>query len=73
MVSGVQAPEKTDLMRKEMVSKMGELPDNITVNEPIPGKGSLENSVFGKQAYAQGDHSERDEPAYECIQYISKE
>ena len=73
MVGGVQTPENTDLMRQEMIDKMGEFPHDIPVNKPIPGESGFEDSIPGKQPNAQGDHGKRDEPAYECIEYVSEE
>jgi hypothetical protein len=72
-MGGMQTPEKPDFMRQEMVDKMSELPNYISVNEPIPGKRGLKDSISRKQAYTYSHHSKSNNSAYKCIQDIGKE
>lgn len=69
----MQAPENTHLMRQEMIDKMSKLPHHIAVDEPIPGKGGLEDGIPGKHANTQGHHSKRNDPTYERIEHVGEE
>jgi hypothetical protein len=39
--SGMQAPQQPDLMRQEVVYEMGKLPNQVTVDEPVPTKAGF--------------------------------
>lgn len=73
VVGGVQAPEQPHLMRQEMVNKMRELPHNVPVNEPIPGKSGFEHGIPGKQADTQSHHGKRNDAADERVEHIGEE
>jgi hypothetical protein len=37
-------------MRQEMVYEMRKLPDNIPIDQPVPGKAGFEYGIFFKHA-----------------------
>lgn len=48
MVGRMQAPEQSHFMGKKVIDEMCKLPDNITIDEPVPGKGNRQQRV-GRQ------------------------
>ena len=45
-MGGMKAPEQADLMTEIMIDEMRELPNDITVNEPVPGECCVDDRVL---------------------------
>ena len=73
VVSGVQAPEQAHFVRQVVIDEVPQLPDDVRVDEPVPGQGRLKRGVFLKQTDAEDNHAERDESADEAICYVNQE
>jgi hypothetical protein len=55
-------------MTKIMIDKMGQFPNNITVDEPIPGKAGFDDPIFFKNSYAKSDSGNREKPRQEPVE-----
>ena len=60
-------------MSQVMVGKMAQFPDNISINEPVPGKMRLERSVSLKKTNTKSDHSNGNKPTHKTVTQIYKE
>jgi hypothetical protein len=66
----MQAPEQADFMTEVMIDKMSKLPNDVTVNEPVPGESSVDDRVLFEQTDTEYDSSDRNEFAHEGIQHV---
>ena len=53
VVGAVKAPEQPYLMTKIVVNKVSEFPDDITIDEPVPGKAGGQYRILFKKADAK--------------------
>jgi len=42
----MQAPEQSHLMGEIVIDEVSKLPDNITIDEPVPGEGNRQERVW---------------------------
>jgi hypothetical protein len=56
MMGRMKTPKQSDLMSPIMVKEMTKLPDDISINKPVPGKFSMENSIGFQQSYDKNNH-----------------
>ena len=67
---GMQAPEQADLMTEIMIDEMCELPNDITVNEPVPGESCVDDRVLFEQPDTEYYRGYRNEFTDEGIEHI---
>lgn len=65
----VQAPQQAHFMRQEMIDKVCKFPNDIAVNEPVPGKRGFKKRVFFEQANA----NEMSRPTKAFKTYVKKD
>ena len=70
MMGGMKAPEQADLMTEIMIDEMCELPNDITVNEPVPGESCVDDRVLFEQPDTEYDCGYRNEFTDEGIEHI---
>lgn len=54
VVSAMKTPEQSDLMTKIMIDEMSQFPDDIAIDEPVPGELGGQYGIFFKKADAKG-------------------
>ena len=72
VVRAVEAPEQPHFMTEIMINEVGEFPDDVAIDEPIPGEVSGQNGVFFKKADAKGDGCDGNETGDEPVSYKDK-
>ena len=73
VVRRVQAPQQPDLVREEVVREMPELPDDVAVDEPVPGEVTLEQRVRLEYRDAECERGDRDVRAEHAVQHVREE
>jgi hypothetical protein len=63
----MEAPEQAYFMAKIMIDKVCEFPDDVSVDEPVPGEFRFEDGIFFKKADAKGYGCDGDEAGEEAI------
>jgi len=54
VVSGMKAPEKAYFMTEIVIDKMGQFPDDVPIDEPVPFEGGVEGSVLFQETDTKG-------------------
>jgi len=59
-------------MSQVMVGKVAQFPDNISINEPVPGKTCLERGVSLKKTDTISDHCNGNKPAHNTVKQVDQ-
>ena len=73
VVCGMETPEQAHLMSEIVINEMGEFPDDVSIDEPVPGEAGGHDGVFFEKADAKGDCCYGDEAGNEPVGYEDKE
>jgi len=63
MMGGMQTPEDAHFVGEEVIDKVGEFPNDIAVDEPIPREGGVQDRVFFEIRDTKGDGGDGYEPS----------
>ena len=69
----MQAPEQSHLMGEIVIDEVCKLPDDVTIDEPVPGKGNRQQRVGRQQADTKRDDAKRNKLSNDAIEYVNKE
>jgi hypothetical protein len=72
MMSGMQAPQQTYFMGKVMIYKMSQFPDDIAIDEPIPGEACIYNRELFKESDAKSHCSYGNEAGDKPVEDMNK-
>jgi len=67
VVGGMEAPEQTYLMTEIMIDEVGKLPDDVSINKPVPCEGRVEGRIFFQEADAKSNGCDGDEAGDEPV------
>lgn len=73
VVCRVEAPEQAYFMSEIVIDEMSEFPDDVSIDEPVPGETGGEDGVFFEKADAKGDCCYGDEAGNEPVGYEDEE
>ena len=73
VVRRMQTPEQSHLMGKKVIDEVCKLPDNVTIDEPVPRKGNRQQRVGRQQTDTKRDDAKRDKLSDNAIEYVNKE
>lgn len=73
VVRGVEAPEQSHLMGEVMIDEMCKLPDDVSIDEPVPGKGNRKQRVRREQTDTISDNTKRDKLSNDPIEDVNEE
>jgi hypothetical protein len=69
----MQTPEQPHFVAPVMIEKMPKLPNNVSIDKPIPGKTGLKRSHMLEKANTKGNHGNGNKSAHKSIKDVNKE
>jgi hypothetical protein len=65
----MKAPEQPHFMTEIVINEMSQLPNDITIDKPVPRKTRLDEPPFFKETYAEGNGGDRKKTGEKPVEY----
>ena len=72
MMRGMETPEQPDLVANIVIDEMGQFPDNIPIDQPIPREAGLQQRMRRKESNAKPHRRNTDKTGDEPVGDINK-
>lgn len=69
----MEAPEQSHLMGEVVIDEVCKFPNDVSIDEPVPGKGDRKQRVRREQTDTISDHAKRNKLSNNPIEHVNKE